>query len=126
MAVSADLYAGSLNISVLTLNDDLRKGSRFNIEVETIYGVFEYNNVNNGDRLVDWSRRNFRVYIPDWVRPEDITGGRISYESGSCFLCSQDNWTMGYVGVELVGSGRVLYKGYHRFTGGSPQTRLYD
>lgn len=122
LGVSANLYAKDLKIIVKTYNDDLRSGSKINLELQTTYGNFRYYNLNNGIGMGAHSKKYFTIHVPDYLAAEDYFGGSIWYQSGSCFACSQDNWSMSSLVVVTDNGMPLLYKGSHRFTGGSPNT----
>jgi hypothetical protein len=94
--VDINQHVEALHISITTGNDGVREGSN-------VYGIIVFRegdqvhtcgkSLNSGENWSNGSTHEAYIQIPH-VKVKDIDGFRILFESKSCRLCTQDNWSM--------------------------------
>ena len=123
---STSVYARDLKLNFQTGGDDLRGGSKINIQVLTTSGSFFFNNINRNGSIPEGRRREY--ILPDVTlnSPDELIGIIFTHISGSCTFCTRDNWNMlGFTLSTPTSSGDfpLMTGGYHRFTGSQPTKR---
>jgi hypothetical protein len=89
----------SLHFSIQTGDDDVRSGSNVYGQVVILLGnqVIEVSqSLNSGNPWPNGSTNDSDFGLPT-IQLKDIDGVRISFSSGSCTFCTEDNWNMNQI-----------------------------
>jgi hypothetical protein len=96
---NANQQLSALHFSIVTGDDDVRGGSNVYAKVVILEGnqIVEIGqSLNNGNSWPNGSTNDSDFRLPT-IQIKDIDGIRINFSSGSCFLCTEDNWNMNQI-----------------------------
>jgi hypothetical protein len=119
----------NLHWRIQTGDDDVRSGSNVFGQVVILQGnqvMTIGKSLNDGNEWSNGSTNDADIGLPP-IQLRDVDGVRITFSSGSCFFCTEDNWNMNNVVITYKddnGQDLILFQDVgnplHRFTGSDP------